>query len=149
MARQEARPGERRPKMLKGELENNSTKPRDLTENRHSDGLKLTLSQGKMKKGDDVDDDNCARSCEPGSQCRPNECIIGSGKPRWVGILEWGGIQYEPGEGNGEVSLRATWVRGGRILSQQGGFQVRKGDTNGEQRGMEKSKKKGIILDSL
>ncbi len=31
---------------------------------------------------------------------------------------------YEPGEGNGEVSLRATWERGGRILSQQGGFQV-------------------------
>jgi hypothetical protein len=61
MARQEVRPGERRPKMLKGELENNSTKPRDLTENRHSDGLKkgqLTFSQGKMKKGDDVADDN-------------------------------------------------------------------------------------------
>jgi hypothetical protein len=34
-----------------------------------------------------------------------------------------GGV-YEPGEGNGEVSLRATWERGGRILSQQGGFQV-------------------------
>jgi hypothetical protein len=32
----------------------------------------------------------CARSCEPGSQCRPNECIFGSGKPRGVGILEWG-----------------------------------------------------------
>ncbi len=27
-----------------------------------------------------------------------------------------GGV-YEPGEGNGEVSLRATWVQGGRILS--------------------------------
>jgi hypothetical protein len=63
----------------------------------------------------------CARSCEPGSQCRPNECIFGSGKLRGVGILEWG--VYEPGEGNGEVSLQATWVRGGRILSQQGGFQ--------------------------
>jgi hypothetical protein len=36
----------------------------------------------------------------------------------------WGGRVYEPGEGNGEVSLRATWIRGGRILSQQGGFQV-------------------------
>jgi hypothetical protein len=34
-----------------------------------------------------------------------------------------GGVN-EPGEGNGEVSLRATWERGGRILSQQGGFQV-------------------------
>jgi hypothetical protein len=36
----------------------------------------------------------------------------------------WVGGVYEPGEGNGEVSLRATWERGGRILSQQGGFQV-------------------------
>jgi hypothetical protein len=23
----------------------------------------------------------CAGSCEPGSRCRPNECIFGSGKP--------------------------------------------------------------------
>ncbi len=37
-----------------------------------------------------------------------------------VGILGRG--VYEPGEGNGEVSLRATWERGGWILSQQGGF---------------------------
>ncbi len=46
--------------MLKGELENNSRKPRDLVENWHSDSLKktqLTLSQGKMKKGHDVADD--------------------------------------------------------------------------------------------
>jgi hypothetical protein len=40
---------------------------------------------------------------------------------------------YEPGEGNGEVSLRATWERGGRILSQLGGFQVsREGGERGE-----------------
>ncbi len=57
-----------------------------------------------------------------GSQCRPNECIFGSGKLRGVGILGKG--VNEPGEENGEVSLRATWERGGRILSQQGGFQV-------------------------
>ncbi len=57
-----------------------------------------------------------------GSQCRPNECIFGSGKTPGVGIS---------GEGpNGQVremrglSLRATRERGGRILSQQGGFQV-------------------------
>jgi hypothetical protein len=43
----------------------------------------------------------------------------------------WNGGVYEPGEGNGEVSLHATWVRGGRILSQQGGFQVSKEGTNG------------------
>ncbi len=45
--------------------------------------------------------DYCARSCEPGSQCHPNECIFGSGELRGVGILEWG--VYEPGEGNGKL----------------------------------------------
>ncbi len=64
----------------------------------------------------------CTRAYGSGSQCRPNECIFGSGRPRGVGIL--GRRVYEPGEVNGEVSLRATWERGGRILSQQGGFQV-------------------------
>jgi hypothetical protein len=44
-------------------LENNSRKPRDLTKNRHIDSLKkdqLTLSQGMVKKGDNVavDDDD-------------------------------------------------------------------------------------------
>ncbi len=49
-------------------LENNSKKPRDLTNNRHNDSLKkshLTLSQGMMKKGDDVavdDDDDVVRT---------------------------------------------------------------------------------------
>ncbi len=61
----------------------------------------------------------CAQSCELGSQCRPNECIFGSGKLQGVQISGRG--VYEPGEGNGEVNLRATWERGGRILSQQGG----------------------------
>ncbi len=45
--------------------------------------------------------------------------------------------------GKWEVSLRATWVRGGQILSQQGGFQVSKEGTNGEQEGMGISKKQG------
>jgi hypothetical protein len=62
MARREARPCERWPTSLKGEFENNSRKSRDLTENWHSDSLKkckFTHSQGKMKKGDAVaDDDN-------------------------------------------------------------------------------------------
>ncbi len=35
-------------------------------------------------------------------------CMFGSGKPQGVGILEWGG------DGNGEISLRATWDQGGR-----------------------------------
>ncbi len=67
-------------------------------------------------------DTACARAYVSGLQCRPNECIFGSGKLRGVGILGKG--VDEPGEGNEEVSLRATWERGGRILSQQGGFQV-------------------------
>jgi hypothetical protein len=47
------------------------------------------------------------------------------GNPRGGGILDEG--VYEQGEGNGEFSVRATWVRGGRILSHQGGFQVSRG----------------------
>jgi predicted transcriptional regulator len=46
----------------KGELENNSRKPSYLTKNWQSDSIKkgqLKLSRGKMKKEDDVaDDDN-------------------------------------------------------------------------------------------
>jgi hypothetical protein len=41
-------------------LENSSRKPLDITKNRHSDSLEkdqLTLSPGKLKKGDDVADD--------------------------------------------------------------------------------------------
>jgi hypothetical protein len=48
-------------------------------------------------------------------------------------------------DGNGEISLRATWDQGGQILSQQGGFQVSKGNKKGEQRGISKGRKsKGI-----
>jgi hypothetical protein len=54
----------------------------------------------------------------------------------------WGKGVYEPGEGNGEVSLRATWERGGRILSQLGGFQVSREGEKGEQKGISKGKKK-------
>ncbi len=46
-------------KMLKGGLENNSRKPRDLVKNRHRNSLKkgqLTLCQDKMKKDDDAAD---------------------------------------------------------------------------------------------
>jgi hypothetical protein len=52
MAKWEAGPHERRPKMLKGELENNFRKPRDKVKNKHSDSQKkgqLTLSRAKMK----------------------------------------------------------------------------------------------------
>jgi hypothetical protein len=50
--------------MLKEEMDNNLRKPRDLVKNRCSDSQKrgqITLSQYRMKKGDDVadgDDDN-------------------------------------------------------------------------------------------
>jgi hypothetical protein len=43
-------------------------------------------------------------------------------------------------DGNGEISLRATWDQGGRVLSQQGGFQVSKGEWKGEQREVSKGK---------
>ncbi len=53
------------------------------------------------------------------------------------GNLEGGGFGYRVG--TGEVSLQATWDRGGRILSQLGGFQVSregpKGEAKGRQRG--------------
>ncbi len=39
-------------------------------------------------------------------------CIFSSGKPQGAGILEWG--VYGEGDGNGEISLRATWDRGGQ-----------------------------------
>jgi hypothetical protein len=57
------------------------------------------------------------------------KCIFSSGKPQVVGISEWGvyGVEW----GNGEISWRATWDWGGQILSQQGGFQVSKGERRG------------------
>jgi hypothetical protein len=50
-------------------------------------------------------------------------CAVDLGKPRGVGKLEWGG------NGEGEVSLRATWDQGGqdRTTSKEG-FQVSKRD---------------------
>ncbi len=60
--------------------------------------------------------------------------------PRGAGILEWG--VYEQGEGNGKISLRATWERGGRILSQPGGFQVSKEGQMGSKKGAKKGERK-------
>ncbi len=45
--------------------------------------------------------------------------------------------------GKWEVSLRATWERGGRILSQQGGFQVSKRGTNGSKGEQKRARSKG------
>jgi hypothetical protein len=52
------------------------------------------------------------------------------GKPQGVEISGRGGARWADG-GNARVSLRATQGRSGRILSQQGGFQV---SGKGEQR---------------
>ncbi len=49
------------------------------------------------------------------------------------GNLEGGGFGERVG--TGEVSLQATWDRGGRILSQLGGFQVSRRGLKGEQKG--------------
>jgi hypothetical protein len=47
-------------------------------------------------------------------------------------------------DGNGEISLQATWDQGGRILSQQGGFQVSKGEQEGSKgKSARGSKKQG------
>jgi hypothetical protein len=51
---------------------------------------------------------------------------ISWGNPGGVGNLEWGG------NGEGEVSLRATWGQGGRDrTTQKEGFQVSKRDWEG------------------
>jgi hypothetical protein len=51
------------------------------------------------------------------------DVYFGSGKPQGVGISGGGGARWADGR-NARVSLRATQGRSGRILSQQGGFQV-------------------------
>jgi hypothetical protein len=58
----------------------------------------------------------------------PDVVLVGRtidlGKPQGVGKLEWGG------NGEGEVSLRATWDQGGRDhTTQKEGFQVSKRDS--------------------
>ncbi len=65
------------------------------------------------------------------SQCRPNECIFRSGNPGGSGFWVKGNRWVT--EGTKGVSLRATGSRGGRILTQQGGFQVSRQGEQGEQ----------------
>jgi hypothetical protein len=67
-ANREAGPCKRWSKSLKGEVENNSRKPRDLVGNWHDKTKKvqLTLAQGKIKKGDAVaedEDDDAENQC--------------------------------------------------------------------------------------
>ncbi len=63
---------------------------------------------------------------EPVLRCRLSKgAHLTQGNPRGSGFLN--GEQMGR-DGNEEISLRATWDQGGRILSQQGGFQVSKGN---------------------
>ncbi len=64
------------------------------------------------------------------------------GKFQGVGISEWGADGEQMGrDGNDEISLRATWDQGGRILSQQGGFQVSEGEQERETKGNQQGEK--------
>jgi hypothetical protein len=59
------------------------------------------------------------------------ECIFGSGKPRGVGILGKGSPWATGNTKGGQFTSNRS--RGGRILSQQGGFQVSRQGEQGEQ----------------
>ncbi len=55
----------------------------------------------------------------------------------------WGTNGEQMGrDGNEEISLRATWDQGGRILSQQGGFHVGRGNQEREQKGNQQGERK-------
>ncbi len=72
-------------------------------------------------------------SQKPELRCRLSKGRINLGKPQGVGVSEWETDGEQMGRnGDEKISLRATWDQGGRILSQQGGFQVSKGDQQGE-----------------
>jgi hypothetical protein len=65
------------------------------------------------------------------SQRRPNWCIFRSGNPGGSGFWVKGNRWVI--EGTKRVSLRASRSRGGRILTQLGGFQVSRQGEQGEQ----------------
>jgi hypothetical protein len=51
--------------------------------------------------------------------------------------------------GTGEVSLQATWERGGQILSHHGGSQVSTGNRRGEQGELARGDKKARGMNAL
>jgi hypothetical protein len=67
-------------------------------------------------------------------------CIFSSGKPKGAGILERG--VYGEGDGNREISFRATWDQGGQdpIAARWVPSRKRKGTKEEKERG---SKKQG------
>ncbi len=73
----------------------------------------------------------CSRSSGPGSQCHPKlNVYLDLGNPRGAGF--WVKGSTRTAERTKRVSLRATGSRVGRILTQQGGFQVsRQGEQGG------------------
>ncbi len=74
-------------------------------------------------------------------RCRLSKGAHLLGKTTKGGISEFGTDGEQMGrDGDEEISLRATWDQGGRILSQQGGFQVSKGDQEREERGISKGR---------
>ncbi len=80
---------------------------------------------------------------KPALRCHFSKGRINSGKPQGVGISEWGADGEQMGrDGNGEISLRAAWDQGGRILSQQGGFQVSKEDKERGAKGNQQGEKR-------
>jgi hypothetical protein len=80
-------------------------------------------------------------SWKPELRCRLSKGHINLGKPQGVGISEWEKDGGQMGrDGDEKISLRATYDQGGRILSQQGGFQVSKGDQEREQKGISKGR---------
>ena len=71
----------------------------------------------------------CSGQKTPESWGRLSEALGNWGS----GNLEGGGFGERVG--TGEVSLKATWDRGGRILSQLGGFQVSRKGVKGVRKG--------------
>ncbi len=104
-----------------GELENNSRKPRDLIKNRHSDSLKkgqLTLSEGIVKKGDDVsvdDDDDTMRTSVSQNQVIVILCTeelflrtqYVQLTPHITQVKMWGGVETERQHG---TQIGPSWV---------------------------------------
>jgi hypothetical protein len=65
------------------------------------------------------------------------------GGPQGFRISEWETDGEQMGrDGYEEISLQATWDQGGRILSQQGGFQVSKRGQERKQKGISKGRQK-------
>jgi hypothetical protein len=85
-----------------------------------------------------------------GNQCCDVVLVKGAltwEKPQGVRVSEWETDGEQMGSRLGGMEMkrsvfRATWDQGGRILSQQGGFQVSKGDQEREQKGNQQGETK-------